>query len=70
MLKALMLEYPHLDTLMAETLIKAYENGTLPTEEDEETTTHAAPAHIRPAPPEVLQNITVSDTPPPNKNVS
>jgi len=29
MIEALMREYPHLDRMMCETLVKAYENGTL-----------------------------------------
>ena len=29
MIKALLREYPHLDTMMAETLVWAHENGTL-----------------------------------------
>jgi hypothetical protein len=58
MLKALMLEFPHLDHLMAETLIRAYENGTLPEEEEE---VHSVPTA---SPPPPLQNaIIVSDEP-------
>jgi len=29
MIEALMREFPHLDRMMCETLVKAYENGTL-----------------------------------------
>jgi len=54
-------EYPFLDQMMAETLVHAYENGTLQEGECED------PPPPGPAPPPVLQNISISDTPPPTK---
>tara|TARA_B110000027_G_C16074039_1_gene280469 strand:- start:871 stop:1041 length:171 start_codon:yes stop_codon:yes gene_type:complete len=51
---ALMAEYPFLDDLMAETLIKAYENGTLPQGGEEE----ALPTNDSKT--SVLQNISVN----------
>ena len=58
MIKALMQEFPFLDHLMAETLVHAYENGTLPKEEGE-----VPPPAPPPAPPPVQESITVSDEP-------
>ena len=60
MIKALMFEYPFLDQMMAETLVRAYENGTLPSENDNEN----EDAQPLPAlPPVVLKNITVTNDP-------
>ena len=58
MIEALMREFPHLDRMMCETLVKAYENGTLDTYDFD-----SAPPPI-PSHPVLKGNVTVS------KNVS
>ena len=60
MIKALLLEYPFLDQMMAETLVRAYENGTLPSENDNENEDAQTPPAL---PPVVLKNITVTNDP-------
>ena len=60
MIKALLLEYPFLDQMMAETLVHAYENGTLPSENDNENEDVQSPPAL---PPAVLKNITVTNDP-------
>ena len=54
MIEALMREFPHLDRMMCETLVKAYENGTLDKYEFDSTPL-PVPQH-----PVLTGNITVS----------
>ena len=60
MIKALLLEYPFLDQMMAETLVRAYKNGTLPSENHNENEDAQPPPAL---PPAVLKNITVTNEP-------
>ena len=57
MIEALLREYPHLDRMMAETLVKAYENGTLEQYMDE----HADDAAPIPQHQTLKGSIVISD---------
>ena len=57
MIEALLREYPHLDRMMAETLVNAYEKGTL----DKYMTDHADDAAPIPEHQTIKGSIVISD---------